>query len=236
MSDEDRLKLVYYNSREVPAHRIRYNGIYDLPFGKGKKFASGAGRALDALVGGWQVATIGEWRSGRWLSLGSGGWLFGDPTLSEAERLEMTFAGRKQRLWFRGDFDPRLASNVDPGQLQALVPVDRGQRVFRPLGANFNNQLPQTLRDGTVRLTTVADNVNWNARNFFRGPGNWNVDASIFKNFSFAERYRLRLTADFFNFVNHPLDNEPNATTGLQDLSTQPNAPRIIQFSLRFNW
>jgi len=114
--------------------------------------------------------------------------------------------------------------------------VNRADRVLHPLGANFNNQIPQLLRDGTVRLTTMTDNVSWNARNFFRGPGAWNADASLFKNFVFKERYRLRFTADFFNFLNHPLDNEPNATTGLQDLSTQPNAPRIIQFSLRFQW
>jgi hypothetical protein len=107
------------------------------------------------------------------------------------------------------------------------VPVDRGQRVssawFR-----LHNQLPQTLANGTVRNTPMGDNVNWNARNFFRGPGNWNVDASVFKHILFTERYRLRLTFDFFNVLNHPLDNEPNATTGLQDLSTQANGPRII--------
>ena len=52
---DERLKLIYYNSREVPAQRIRYNGIYSLPFGKGKKYASGAGGALDALIGGWET-------------------------------------------------------------------------------------------------------------------------------------------------------------------------------------
>lgn len=236
MSYDERIKLIYYNSREVPAQRVRYNGIYTLPFGKGKKFASGAGRALNSVIGGWEVASIGEWRGGRWLSVAPGSWLFGDPTLNEDQRLDLTFAGRSQRLWFRGDFDPRLASNVDATALQALVPVDRGQRVMHPLGTNFNNQIPQVLRDGTVRLTSMTDNVSWNARNFFRGPGSWNVDASLFKNFFFKERFRIRLTADFFNFLNHPLDNEPNATSGLQDLSTQSNAPRIIQFSLRFQW
>jgi hypothetical protein len=44
---------------------------------------------------------------------------------------------------------------------------------------------------------------------------------------------QARLTVDFFNFFNHPVDTDPNATTGLQDLSVQSNEPRIIQFSLR---
>ena len=45
---DQRLRLVYYNSTNIPPHRIRFNGIYDLPFGKGKAFGKGASRALDA--------------------------------------------------------------------------------------------------------------------------------------------------------------------------------------------
>ncbi|MBI1787771.1 MAG: carboxypeptidase regulatory-like domain-containing protein [Acidobacteria bacterium] len=236
LSYADRLKLIYYNAREVPAQRIRYNWIYDLPMGKGKKFGSGANRVLDAVIGGWQLAGIGDWRSGRWLGVGTGGYLFGDPTLSADQRLLLKFGGRQQRLWFRGDFNPALATNVDQTALQALIPLNRAQRVFHPIGADFSNRVAQVLANGTVRLTSISDNVNWNARNFFRGPGAWNVDSSIFKNFSFTERYKLRFTADFFNVLNHPLDVEPNATTGLQDLSRQANTPRIIQFSLRFQW
>jgi len=39
----------------------------DLPFGRGKHFGQKRFRGLDALIGGWQVATIGDWRSGNWL-------------------------------------------------------------------------------------------------------------------------------------------------------------------------
>jgi hypothetical protein len=62
-------------------------------------------------------------------------YLFGDPTMTSDERLEMNIFGRRQRLFFRGDFDPTLATGVDQTQLQKLVPVDRGQRVLRPLAA-----------------------------------------------------------------------------------------------------
>ena len=40
-------------------HSVSGYGIYELPFGKGKRFATGSGKALTALIGGWQV-------SGRW--------------------------------------------------------------------------------------------------------------------------------------------------------------------------
>ena len=78
--------------------------------------------------------------------------------------------------------------------------------------------------------------MSWNARSFFRGAGSWNTDISVFKHFQITEDMNIRFTADFFNAFNTPMDNNPNSTTGLQDLSSQPNEPRIIQFSLRFNW
>jgi hypothetical protein len=236
LSYDQRLRLGYQNSANIPAHRIRWNGIYDLPFGRGQKFGRDSGGFLNHLIGGWQIATIGEWRGGNWLSVGTGGYLFGDPTLSPEQRLLLTFNNRPQRLWFRGDFDPRNARNVDAGALQALVPVDRGARVFHPVGANFDNLVVQRLADGTTRLTTITDNVNWNARAFMIGPGAWNVDVAFFKNISITESVKARVTADFFNFFNHPVDGNPNSSTGLQDLSVQANDPRIIQFSLRLTF
>ncbi|MGH9675395.1 MAG: TonB-dependent receptor domain-containing protein, partial [Bryobacteraceae bacterium] len=226
LSYDERLRLGYYNSSAIPAQRIRWNFIYDLPFGRGKKYGSGSGRALDYLIGGWQFAGIGDWATGGWRSVGSGAYLFGDPTLSADQRLTLTFNNRPQRLWFKGDFDPALATNVDQNALQALVPVNanRAQRVLHPLGAAFDNRLPQTLANGTVRLSPVSGTVVWNARAFFRGPGSWNQDVSVFKNIPLTERVKARFTADFFNFLNHPLDGNPNPSTGLQDLSTQPNS------------
>jgi hypothetical protein len=219
LSYDQRLRLGYFNSREVPAHRVRYNGIYTLPFGRNQKYGGNISRGLDAVVGGWELAFIGDWRSGNWSSVDSGRYLFGDPTLSADERIELTLSGKRRRLWFRGDFPVENASDVDTAKLEQLVPADRTQRVLRRVGDKYNNQIPQVLADGSVRYTNIADNVNWNARNFFRGPGAWNVDFSVFKHFKLTERLQTRLTADFFNVFNHPNDLNPDSTTGLQDLS-----------------
>jgi hypothetical protein len=40
-------------------------------------------------------------------------------------------------------------------------------------------------------------------RNQFRGPGYWNVDGGIYKNFRFNERYSLQLRGELFNAFNH---------------------------------
>jgi hypothetical protein len=158
--------------------------------------------------------------------------MFGNPTLDADQRIEMNIFGRMQRLWFRGYFDPTQATGVDAAKFQQLVPLDPAQRIARPLGANFDNKLPQTLANGTVVQTSITDMLNWNARNFFRGPGSWNQDVSVFKTIHINERLSTRLTADFFNALNHPVDVAPKATTGQQDLSVQNNPLRIIQLSL----
>ena len=230
------LALGYTNSSQVPPHRVRWNGIYELPFGRGKKLASGISKPLNLVVGGWQLAFIGTWQSGNWSNVTANDYLFGNPTLSGDQQLTMDIFGRKQRLYFRGDFNPSTATNVDLAKLEQLVPVDRTQRMLRPLGAAFDNKLPFTLANGTVRSTTITDNLSWNPRNFYLGPGQWNQDLSIFKYFDITEKVKVRFTSDFFNFFNHPVDLQPNSTTGLQDLSRQANAPRIIQFSLRMEW
>lgn len=49
----------YIRDTAIPRYRLQYNGVVDLPFGKGKKFLGNANRLLDELVGGYQVAFTG---------------------------------------------------------------------------------------------------------------------------------------------------------------------------------
>ena len=41
-------------------HHVTFNGIVDLPVGKGKRFLGNTNRLLNALVGGYQVAFVGQ--------------------------------------------------------------------------------------------------------------------------------------------------------------------------------
>ena len=233
LSNSQRLALLYTNSSQVPPQRITWNGVYQFPVGRGKKFLGNSNRGLDAAVGGWQVAFIGTWDGGFWMGVNSGEYLFGNPALSSGQHLTMNIFGQNQVLWFAGDFDPTQASNVNMSTLEGLVPVNRGSRTLRPVGANFDNLIPQTLANGMVVQTTITDNASWNARNFFLGPRAWDQDVSLFKYFTFTERVKMRLSGDFFNVFNHPTLNNPNPTTGLINLSSQANSPRIIQLGAR---
>jgi hypothetical protein len=50
----------YYNSK----HILSAYATYDLPIGRGKKFAGNMNRAVDGVVGGWQASTIINVHSG----------------------------------------------------------------------------------------------------------------------------------------------------------------------------
>jgi hypothetical protein len=45
-------------------HQINGNYLWELPFGRGQKFASGANRVADLLIGGWESTGIVRWTSG----------------------------------------------------------------------------------------------------------------------------------------------------------------------------
>ncbi len=45
-------------------HLINANFVYQLPFGKGRKFFSNSGRAVDWILGGWQLTGIYRWNTG----------------------------------------------------------------------------------------------------------------------------------------------------------------------------
>jgi hypothetical protein len=54
----------YANSDFDIRHIINVNAIYQMPFGRGKRFGSNMNRGLDALVGGWQLSGIYRWNTG----------------------------------------------------------------------------------------------------------------------------------------------------------------------------
>ena len=58
------------SSQDAP-HRLTVNGIWEVPFGRDRKFGAGMHRALDAVAGGWQVQGIYTYQSGFPLGFGN---------------------------------------------------------------------------------------------------------------------------------------------------------------------
>jgi hypothetical protein len=80
------------------------------------------------------------------------------------------------------------------------------------------------------------------ARNQGQGPGYFNIDAALTKNFNVTEAIRGRFKIEAFNVMNHPnfelpstsdIDSTPNL---LGRITSTTGAQRTMQFSLRFEW
>jgi hypothetical protein len=57
-------------NNDIREHQLVLYGLYELPFGRNKMFASNAPRALDEVIGGWQLSPILNWSSGLPFTLG----------------------------------------------------------------------------------------------------------------------------------------------------------------------
>lgn len=93
-------------------HRVAASFIYEMPFGRGRRFAGNAGRPLDLLIGGWQLNGIVSYQSGS--PLGFGNAIFN----GNIEDLRIPQSQRTAERWFNVDAgfnrvaSQQLASNL----------------------------------------------------------------------------------------------------------------------------
>ena len=166
--------------------------IYELPFGRGKRFMGNSSRMADLLLGGWQ------WNAT--MVIGSG----------------LPFSPAYQNCGFDRDTGPcrpnqsgsfHMGSGSFNGQSHHVV-------YFTPVTTLCDNPDPTVCSTVVTQSGVFSDpgigkfgNIQ---RNSFTGPGEFLSDMSIFKNFTITERVHAQLQAEFFNVFNHPVYGNPN--------------------------
>jgi hypothetical protein len=63
--DRQRERAVW---EDIPTHRVTTNWLYQLPFGKGRRWLAGANRLTNLAVGGWELSGIYSLYSGQFLT------------------------------------------------------------------------------------------------------------------------------------------------------------------------
>jgi hypothetical protein len=98
------------SSLDLP-HRLTFNAVYELPFGRGKPIGSGVNSVLNQIIGGWQVSAIYNAQSGPPLSFGN--------VIYTGSFADLRLSGSEQSLerWFNTDGFNRnskeqLANNI----------------------------------------------------------------------------------------------------------------------------
>jgi hypothetical protein len=187
--------------------------VYDLPFGKGKRFAAQNG-VVDFLVGGWQMTGILTMQTGRPFTVVTGTDQSGT-------------AGNNDRPNIIGDW---RVSNPSP------------TRWFNPCTRLANGTLRNCAAGDTPAWEQNAAGTFGNAgRNILRGDGLHNFDLGVSRFFRVTERQQFQFRAEVFNLTNHPNFFFPNnslASTALSTIGRAANtgtgAQRQIQFALKY--
>jgi hypothetical protein len=78
--------------------------------------------------------------------------------------------------------------------------------------------------NGSVMTPPTAGTFGTMGRNIFRDSGFKNLDFSVFKNFTFKERYSAQFRLEVFNVLNHPIPENPyGASNGSSGGNNDPS-------------
>jgi hypothetical protein len=221
--------LASYDIRNV----FHFSGSYDLPFGKGKRFASGASGVTNQIIGGWSVNTIITLQDGQPIN-------FSCPS--------GTTAGTNCNDIRINGVNPNLGIHTDGNGRPSWI--GNPAAFTQPCVLDVNGQPQPDTPAGCAPLTGLA--ALGGGASQIPGPGFHRWDFSIFKDFNFKERYTLQFRTEIFNVVNHPNFNAPNfggngvvavsgsgnyTNSNFGEIGSTRDAPydaRQIQFALKF--
>lgn len=213
-------------------HVIRTNGLWELPFGPGKKLLSSSRGALSRIVDGWQIGSIFNIFSGAPLAVSSGAATynnFGDNTAVAASPLDkglgevhrqgngvVYFTGMKQVT------DPFVAGITTQGSVQSRSTL----RAITDSAGNLLFVNPAPGFPGTL------------APRFLEGPGSYRLDLNVIKTIRITETRNVQFDAILQDAFNSPQFGNPN--TDINSLSfgriTGAGGNRIIVIGVRFNF
>jgi hypothetical protein len=253
--------LNYRLDTNTPRHQIRWNFIVDLPFGRGKKYGSNASGWVDKLIGGWQIAGLGQWRTRYW-ELPTDIYPQSSKEIEEYKYkypIQDCRSGACQPgyLWWNGyipanqinshdeDGKPNGVMGVPDNYKPAAQPLIPWGQTSLPANAPADTDVSEfwdsntvwvPLKDGSVERTDFDNGLHPWRNQFRQGPNQWFQDASLFKFVSLTEQLKLRINLDVFNVFNNP--NNPGGVGGDGILRTRNSgsAARVMQVSLRLLW
>jgi hypothetical protein len=210
-----RPRQLYGSSDFDLRHQINANWVFELPIGRGRRFGSGMGGVAQALLGRWGFSGIVRWTSGFPFSVQAGkGWSTDFQLQGNSIQV-----GESPRVgtFFNASGDPVA---FDPRQFPTVAEL---VREWRPPFPGESGQ-----------------------RNNYRGPGYFEVDSGLGKIWQLNESQRVQFRWECFNVTNSvrfdaaaSLDGGAETLvniTGFGKYSSTLTKPRVMQFSLRYEF
>jgi hypothetical protein len=201
---EDRL-----SEFDVP-HRLALSGIYEIPFGNGRRWGSDASGVTEALAGGWSIQAIGQLQTGRPISF------------------------HDRNIYFGGDLNS-LKTDYSGDTSQPVF--DISGFYFNDAPVQTNGQANPGLQRADQRIR-LANHLRYFPSRVpgLRGHGLNLWDISVVKQLRFTDRFRGQFHVELINAFNRAVYNNPNTdplNAEFGKVTSQANLPRDIQIAIK---
>ncbi|GGA63938.1 hypothetical protein GCM10011507_14440 [Edaphobacter acidisoli] len=244
----------------TPKQQVLFNGIFDLPIGRGKRYFGHVNRFVDELIGGYEIAGAGNVTS-QDFAVTSTNWGPTNPLKVYKHGAPITDCRSgvcyKSYEWFNGYIAPTaISGNTCSAGLSTVVsglpsnwspyqsPAD--QICSAPSGGKVvtdkyfgKDEVNVTTTNGVTAPLAYAPSPggsNPYSKTVLNGPFNYSADISLFKVFPITESVNLRVNVDAFNAFNIQGYNNPSGTDGTESLRSSFNTPRQIQLTARLTF
>jgi hypothetical protein len=159
--------------------------LYALPFGRGKLIGGGVSKAVDEVIGGWNLSVDTTFRSGFAVTPYAGEWFGSFNALSASNLTAPSYVPRAD-----------CASNATFGQHMQFAQI--GSSV------GMTNLNPGALQD---QANGQFGNCGVGA---MRGPSLKTADMNLTKSFPVTDKIHMTVMAQFVNLTNTPIFSIPN--------------------------
>jgi hypothetical protein len=224
-------------------HAIKFNWVYELPFGRGRHFGNGAGTVLNAFIGGWDFTGSGRIQSGQVFD-------YGNRTL-----VGMTDKDLKDmfKVYKRPDANGvlrvyMLPQDVIDNTIKAFSTSATSATGYGSLGAPSGRYIAPASTATCVQATPGDCSPR---HHFVNGPWFGRYDMSLSKRVATGGRTYATFTLDALNVFEN-INFTPTTTQGVysgatpasyevtsayRDISnTQDPGGRVLQLSFRFSF
>jgi len=214
-------------------HVVNASYVYDLPAGKGHRFASNG--FLEKVFGGWYNSGIVQWDSGLplYVSQGANAW-GGGLILAPSSNANPVIMGTLPSTGLNNN----VAGSNNIGVTGNPATKGTGKNIFNTPDAAYT----------MFRRILLSTDTRTGKGQPMRGLGFWNLDTTIGKNTQITERVAFKTTFDFFNVFNHPnfltpgpsITSQANFGVITSTFTTPPsnrtNSARWIEFGARIEF
>ncbi|MGH9345268.1 MAG: hypothetical protein ACRD19_16100, partial [Terriglobia bacterium] len=235
-----------------PIQDIRFTGIVDLPFGRGKRFLANVNGFVNELIGGFQLAGDGDIMSQTFTPAAANlGPIHPSHIYKHRYPIDDCRSGvcEHSYLWWNGYLAPTVlpaplgicTSNCVTGLPSTYVP-EQAPIDNDPTSVYYGDNEVQVSAPGlkgsplSVAYDVGPYGSNYLQKSWLNGPINYTTDISLFKVFPIREAMSLRVNFDAFNALNVQGWNTPNATSGVETNLSSYNSPRQLQLTARLTF